>query len=410
MIPLAILLIIVLMTSPQGAAAVGQVVDAATGQPIADAQVTIDDEVVFTDAYGRFRSTRTGVAVRVRAPGYRREDVAAWAPAAPVRLVRFSPKAVYLSTFGIGNKALRTKAFELIDTTELNAVVIDVKGDAGLVSYRSALPLATEVGAQAVITITDLRALLAGLKQKGIYTIARIVAFKDNPLADHRRDLAIKAGAGRLWRDREGQAWTDPFRREVWDYNIALAVEAASHGFDEIQFDYVRFPDTEGLIYAQASTAASRVGAIDGFLAEARRRLVPYNVFLAADVFGYVCWNHNDTGVGQTLEELVTHLDYVSPMLYPSSFQFGIPGYHDPVKHPYEIVSLTLGRARDKTGLPAVRFRPWLQAFRDYAFDRRPFGAAEIRAQITAAERLGSNGWMLWNPHNVYSREALKAE
>jgi hypothetical protein len=410
MTSLGVLLAVLLVTSPQAAAAAGQVLDAGTGQPIADAQVTVDDEVVLTDAYGIFRSTRTGDAVRVRAPGYRREEVGAQAFAAPVRLVRFSPKAVYLSTFGIGTKALRTTAFALIETTELNAVVIDVKGDGGLVSHRSAVPLATEIGAQAISTITDLRALLAGLKQKGIYTIARIVVFKDNPLAEHRRDLAVKAAAGRFWRDREGQAWTDPFRREVWDYNIALAVEAASHGFDEIQFDYVRFPGTEGLVYAQESTAASRVRAIEGFLAEARRRLVPYNVFLAADVFGYVCWNLDDTGVGQTLEALVAHLDYVSPMLYPSSFQFGIPGYRNPVSHPYEIVSLTLGRARDRTRLPPVRFRPWLQAFRDYAFDRRPFGAAEIRAQINAAERFGSNGWMLWNPHNVYSRDGLKAE
>jgi hypothetical protein len=407
---LAVLLTVFLLTSAPAAATTGQVLDAGTGQPIASAQVTIDDEVVLTDANGIFRSTRTGDTVRVRARGYRREEVAARALAAPVRLVRFSPRAVYLSVFGIGHKALRTTAFELIETTELNAVVIDVKGDAGLVSYRSAVPLATEIGAQATITIPDLRTLLAGLRQKGIYTIARLVVFKDNPLAEHRRDLAIKAGTGRLWRDREGLAWVDPFRREVSQYNIALAVEAASHGFDEIQFDYVRFPDAQGLAYAQASTATSRVRAIDGFLAEARRRLAPYNVFLAADVFGYVCWNLDDTGVGQTLGTLAAHLDYVSPMVYPSSFQFGIPGYRNPVSHPYEIVSLTLGRARERTGLPPVHFRPWLQAFRDYAFDRRPFGATEIRAQIDAAERFGSNGWMLWNPRNVYSREGLKPD
>jgi hypothetical protein len=315
---------------------------------------------------------------------------------------------VYLSTFGIGAKALRTQAFELIETTELNAVVIDVKGDQGLVSYRSAVPLAAEIGAQVMITITDVRALLAELKQKGIYTIARIVVFKDNPLAEHRRDLAVKTVAGRSWRDREDLAWTDPFRREVWNYNIALAVEAASQGFDEIQFDYVRFPDAEGLTYAQASTATSRVRAIEGFLAEARRRLVPHNVFLAADVFGYICWNLDDTGIGQRLETLMAQLDYVSPMLYPSSFQFGIPGYPNPVAHPYDIVFQTLARARDRTGLPTARFRPWLQAFRDYAFDRRPFGAAEIRAQINAAEQFGSNGWMLWNARNVYSRDGLQ--
>jgi hypothetical protein len=286
--------------------------------------------------------------------------------------------------------------------------VIDVKGDRGLVPYRSAVPLAAQVGAQNVITIKDPAALLAGFRQKGIYTIARIVVFKDDPLARSRPHLAVKDSAGRVWRDREHLAWTDPFRPDVWDYNVALAIEAARHGFDEIQFDYVRFPDALGLTYAQRSTEAARVGAIEGFLGEARRRLVPYNVFLAADVFGYVCWNQGDTGIGQTLETLVTHLDYLSPMLYPSSFQFGIPGYRNPVAHPSEIVALSLARAAERTRVPAVRFRPWLQAFPDYAFDRRPFGAAEIRAQIHPAERFGANGWMLWNPRNVYSRDGLR--
>ncbi len=218
----------------------------------------------------------------------------------------------------------------------------------------------------------------------------------------------MKTRAGRLWRDREDPAWTDPFRREVWDYNIALAVEAARDGFDEIQFDYVRFPDAPGLAYVQPSTEDSRVRAVEGLLAEARRRLVAYNVFLAADVFGYVCWNLGDTGIGQTLETLVSHLDYLSPMVSPSAYQFGIPGYRNPVANPYEIVSLTSMRAGERTGLPAVRFRPWLQAFHDYAFDRRPFRAADIRAQIRAAERFGTNGWVLWHPHNVYSHEGLK--
>jgi hypothetical protein len=132
-------------------------------------------------------------------------------------------------------------------------------------------------------------------------------------------------------------------------------------------------------------------------------------VFLSADVFGYVCWNLNDTMIGQRLEDLAPLLDYVSPMLYPSSFQFGIPGYRFPVAHPYEIVYLSLERAQQRTGLPSTRFRPWLQAFTDYAFDRRAFGEAEIRAQITAADRFGSHGWMLWNPHNVYSPDGLRS-
>jgi hypothetical protein len=131
-------------------------------------------------------------------------------------------------------------------------------------------------------------------------------------------------------------------------------------------------------------------------------------VFLSADVFGYVCWNVNDTMIGQRLEDLARLLDYVSPMLYPSSFQFGIPGYRLPVAHPYEIVYFSLERARERTGLAPSRFRPWLQAFRDYGFDRRAFGEAEIRAQIAAAERFGSDGWMLWDPQNAYTADGLR--
>jgi hypothetical protein len=386
---------------------VGQIVDAATGRPIAGASVTSEGDVVQTDAQGVFR-TDAGEVLRLRAPGYRRRDVPAAGLTPLIALEPLAPKALYLSVYGVGASALREPALRLIAETELNAVVIDVKGDRGLVPYRSAVPLAAQVGAQQVITVTDPTALVAGLRQKGIYTIARIVVFKDDPLARGRPHLAVKNHAGHVWRDREQLAWTDPFLPEVRDYNLALAVEAARYGFDEIQFDYVRFPDATGLVYAQSSTLDSRVRAIEGFLAEARQRLVPYNVFIAADVFGYVCWNRGDTGIGQTLETLVAHLDYLSPMLYPSSFQFGIPGYRNPVAHPSEIVALSLARAAERTGLPPARFRPWIQAFPDYAFDRRPFHGREIRAQIDAAERFGASGWMLWNPHNVYSREGLR--
>ena len=121
-----------------------------------------------------------------------------------------------------------------------------------------------------------------------------------------------------------------------------------------------------------------------------------------------MCWNLDDTDIGQKLEELAPYLDFTSPMLYPSGYHLGIPGYRNPVTHPYEIVSLSLKKAKERTGLPATRFRPWLQAFKDYAFDRRPFTGIEIRAQIKAAEDFGSNGWMLWNPRNIYSDDGLE--
>ena len=390
----------------------GRVVDAVTRTPIADAILTIGDKELRSDPQGLFvLDVADADVVRVRAHGYVRADVALQAlrtADADVRLKPLRPKALYLSMYGVGDKKLRTAALALLETTELNALVIDLKGDRGLVPYRSTVALATQVGAQRVITISDLPTLVTDLRQRGIYTIARIVVFKDSLLALGRPALAVRKPDGSVFRDREGLAWTNPYSHDVWNYNIGIAVEAAKAGFDEIQFDYVRLPDATGLAYEMPWTEQNRVAAIDGFLTEARKALTPFNVFLAADVFGYICWNPGDTKIGQKLEHLAGIVDYLSPMLYPSSFQFGIPGYRNPVEHPYEIVRLSLEHARQRTHLPSVRFRPWLQAFRDYAFGGRPFTAGEIKAQIKAAEDFGANGWMLWNPHNQYSAADLK--
>ncbi len=167
------------------------------------------------------------------------------------------------------------------------------------------------------------------------------------------------------------------------------------------------FPDApRGVSFARLTTEASRLDAIAGFLAEARRQLVSFNV-LAADILGYVCWNMNDTGIGQRLEEIMPNVDYLLPMLYPSGFRYGIPGYANPVAHPYEIVKLSLERARARLGVEPIRFRPWLQAFKDYDFDRRVFDADEVAAQTRAAGDFGSDGWMLWNPSNNYGDAGL---
>jgi hypothetical protein len=326
-----------------------------------------------------------------------------------LKLKPFAPKALYLSFHGIGDHTLRESALHLIDATELNALVIDVKGDRGRIPYRSAISLSAQIGAQDIITIKDIQSLLKSLREKGVYTIARLVVFKDEPLASAKPDLAVKLPNGALWRDREGLAWTDPFKREAWDYNLAIAEEVARYGFDEIQFDYTRFPDARGLVFSEPNTEENRVKTIAEFLQAARKRLTPYNVFISADLFGYVCWNLDDTGIGQMLDSVAPHLDYLSPMLYPSGFHVGIPGCSDPVAHPYEIVYRSLARAKERSGLAPVRFRPWLQAFRDYAFDRRDYGAKEIMQQIRAAEDFGSNGWMMWNPRNEYSADGLRS-
>jgi hypothetical protein len=391
----------------------GHVRDARTGAGIPDAVVTVGDHAVTTDSAGLFQIDGQGDTILARAPGYRasRSTASEMVRAGgTLQLTPFTPRALYLSVYGIGSKSLRSAALGLIRNGSLNAIVIDIKGDRGLIPYPSAIPLVRTDGARAITTIPDLAALVKSLHNDGIYAIARIVVFKDSPLAASRPDLGVKRANGQLYRDREGLAWTDPFQAEVRNYNIAIAVEAARAGFDEIQFDYVRFPDVSGqLRFAEQVTEATRIKAIEGFLAEARRQLLPYNVYLAVDVFGYISWNTNDTGIGQQLGSLIKVVDYISPMLYPSCFQYGIPGYRNSVAYPYEIVHNTLENAQRRLHVSPKRFRPWVQAFRDYAFDRRAFGPDQVQAQTRAATDFGSDGWMLWNPRNIYSGIGLEA-
>lgn len=405
-----------LVLSASAPALTGKVLDAQSGKPIAGAIVTLDKQVVQTGAEGTFnidaaKPAPAGVPLGARAAGYGRTSLplaASDAQPLTIRLTPMRPKALYLSFYGIGSRVLRNRALDLIDQTELNALVVDVKGDRGMIPYKSKVALSAEIGGQRVITVRDIKEQMDRLRSRGVYLIARIVVFKDDLLATSHPQWAIKGPDGKVWQDREHLSWVDPFHREVWNYNLDIAEEAATLGFDEIQFDYVRFPDTVGLVFSQPNTEANRVQAITGFLTAARQRLAPYNVFVAADIFGYVSWNTNDTFIGQKLESLAPQLDYLSPMMYPSGFQFGIPGYRDPVANSYELINLTLKRAADRTGLPTARFRPWLQSFKDYAFDRRHFGAEDIRRQIDAAEKFGSGGWMLWNPQNNYSKAGLK--
>lgn len=391
----------------------GRILDAATGAPVRDAYVIGDGNFVPVDAAGAFRLASAGDVVFARAPGYRATTIATAGLAASggvARLEPFEPKALYLTVYGIGSKSLREGAMSLIARGAANALVIDLKGDRGIVPYRSAAAQAIGPAARKITTIPDLAGLARDMHARGVYLIARIVVFKDDPLAAARPELAVKYADGRLFRDREHLAWVDPFQPAVRAYNIALAVEAAQAGFDEIQFDYLRFPDSSaGFRLAQPSDRQTRTAAIAGFLAEARHALTPYNVYLAADIFGYTCWNRSDTGIGQEIEAIVPNVDYLSPMLYPSGFQFGIPGIRNPVANAYAIVHNSLDEARARLKVSPKHFRPWLQAFRDYAFDRRPFDADEIAKQVQAAEDFGSDGWMLWNAGNLYSETGLSA-
>jgi hypothetical protein len=311
-------------------------------------------------------------------------------------------KALYLSSYGFASKQLREAAKEAVKLNNMNALVIDVKGDRGFIPFKVDIPLAEEVGAQKTILFKDMKAIVDSLKEQNLYLIARIVVFKDDPLAAARPQWAVKNKGGGVFRDRERLRWIDPFYREPWDYNIAIAKAAAAVGFDEIQFDYVRFPDNRKVGFSKPANQDSRTEAITGFLKAAHQALAPYNVMVAADIFGYVMWNLDDTGIGQKVDAALEAVDVVCPMLYPSGYQFGIPNYKNPVKNTYEIVYLSLKRAQERTGANPLRFRPWIQAFRDYAFRGGDFSEERMRIQIKASDKFGASGWMFWNPRNVY--------
>ncbi|MBI4636779.1 MAG: carboxypeptidase regulatory-like domain-containing protein [Candidatus Rokubacteria bacterium] len=393
----------------------GRVVDA-DRKPLAGASVVANGAEVTTSEDGTFVLDEVGprMPLLVKMPGYAKVTVEPTRGDLEVILSPHVVKAAYLTYYGVTDRAIRGRVLDAVDRTELNAVVIDVKGDRGWILYRTEVPLAVEAGAQGPAVLRDVEGLLAGLKARGIYTIARIVVFKDNVLASHRPDWAVRdARTGQPWIDNERLAWVDPFREEVWDYNIGLAREAVRKGFDEVQFDYVRFP-TDGRLgaaqYAKPNNRETRLPAIAGFLARARRELGPMGAFVAADVFGYTAFNENDTDIGQRIEQLVPHLDYICPMVYPSGYHRGIPGYRNPVEHPYQVVRESVRLIRKRSGAAQVRVRPWIQDFRDYAFDRRVFAEAEIRAQIRGADDAGGAGWMLWNPRNEYTVTALRPE
>jgi len=402
--------------SPSTTRAEGRVVDAGTGTPLRGASVWSGRVEARTDADGRFSISPLAPehTLLVKMPGYEKKRLAVEGREAVVRLAPHPVKAAYLTYYGVGDRGIRERVVGLIDRTELNAVVIDVKGDRGLIPYRTQVTAALEAGAQGPVIIKDFDALLADMRARGIYTIARIVAFKDTVLAHHRPDLAIiDTRTGKPWIDNEKLAWVDPTREQVWDYLIGIAKEAAGKGFDEVQFDYVRFP-TDGRLsaarYSRPNTQAVRVETIGAFLAKARRELGPTGVFLGADVFGYTAFNDNDTDIGQRVEDLAPHLDYLCPMVYPSGYHRGIPGVRIPVENPYEIVKESVRLTRKRATHAAVQVRPWIQDFRDYAFDKRIFGPKEVRAQIRGADDGGAAGWMLWNPRNDYTAEALKPQ
>jgi len=387
------------------------------GQPLAGVSVVAGGVETRLGEDGTFALTPpVDGSLIVKRPGYAKVIVEPTVLKGPLEIVMRPQviKAAYLTYFGFGDRGIRGRVLDLIDRTELNAVVIDVKGDRGWIIYPTRVEQALAAGAQGPATLRDFDAMMADLKARGVYTVARIVTFKDNILATARPDLAIlDTRTGKPWMDRENLAWVDPFREEVWAYNIAIAKEAIDRGFDEVQFDYVRFP-TDGKLqaakYLKPVTKETRLPTIAAFLELARKELGARGAYVAADLFGYTAFNENDTDIGQRIEELAPHLDYLCPMVYPSGYHVGIPGFRNPVQNSYAVVRESVRLMRRRAGHTPARVRPWLQDFKDYAFDRRIFGISEIRDQIRGTDEGGGTGWMLWNPRNDYTGAALRAK
>jgi hypothetical protein len=385
-------------------------------KPLVGASIVVRGIEVRTDADGVFKVEQVppDASLLVKLPGYEKARVAPTKGTVEAVLKPKAIKATYLTYFGVGDRGIRTRVLDLTARTELNAVVIDVKGDRGWILYKTEVEQALAIGAQGPGTLREFDAMMADFKARGIYTIARIVVFKDNILATARPDLAvIDTRTGKPWIDNEKLAWVDPFREEVWAYNIALAKEAARRGFDEVQFDYVRFP-TDGKLgaakYAKPVNKDTRLPAITAFLEKARREIGPTGAFLGADLFGYTAFNENDTDIGQRIEELAPHLDFICPMVYPSGYHKGIPGHANPMLVPGKVVHESVRLIRKRASGTVAKVRPWLQDFKDYAFDKRIFGVPEIQAQIKGSDEAGGSGWMLWNPRNDYTGSALRAK
>jgi hypothetical protein len=375
--------------------------NAQTGKPIANATVYVNGIATLTTSdEGKFGlpDAAPGTKLQIKAIGYRvYETTVGTAPIAELALQPFVARGIYVPFGLLGLEKEVLKLIDLVDQTELNTLVVDVKGDRGKLAFKPESPLLKELATPEVQM--DLRALLQRARAKNIYVIARIVTFKDDPLAEKRPDLAVKTKSGKAWKDGENLAWANPYSREVWAYNSAIAKEAAALGFDEIQFDYIRFPsdgDVNAMYFAPPHNAETRAAALRGFLDEVNRALKPHAVFVSADVFGMTVWTHDDMGIGQRLEELAKQVDYLQPMIYPSTFSAGNLGYANPALYPYEVIYRSSKKAMERVPTP---IRPWLQA---YSSGNVPYGVVEFLKQKRAANEAGTAGWTFWNSRGVY--------
>ncbi len=327
-------------------------------------------------------------------------------PCVEITLEPFQARAIYVPLHYLRSRERMIEYLDFIAATELNAIVVDVKGDFGFIAWDSQVELVSEVGADEWFTDTwlPLDEFIAEAKARNIYTIARMVVFKDNPLANSKPEWAAVREDGTVWLDREELGWANPFRQEVWEYNIALAKEVAAFGFDEINFDYIRFPsdgDVGAIVYEEENTLETRTTAIREFMTRMAESLRPTGVFVSADVFGLTLWvvPDSDMRIGQRVIDVAPQVDYLAPMVYPSTFIPGNLGYDNPSAEPYGVVYRSQEQAETLVP-PYVKVRPWLQGYW--------YSLEEMQQLKQAAIDSESTGWSWWNAGGKYDDELFE--
>lgn len=335
-------------------------------------------------------------------------------------------KAIYMTSWVGGTPKIRENLISIIDATEINSVVIDIKDYTGKIAFKTPdNEYLTNVGSQEN-RIPNVSDLLQTLHEKDIYVIGRIAVFQDPYFVEKHPDLAVKRKSdGKIWKDRKGIPWIDAGSKEVWDYVIEISKEAYKLGFDEINFDYIRFPSDGNMMDIQYPFSEGKIKSevmkeffsylnqhlknfkpetSGGFLQKINKKTD--SIVISADLFGLTTSSRDDLGIGQILEDALLYFDYVAPMIYPSHYPPTFNGYKNPADHPYEIVKFALDSAvvrAENATTTKNKIRPWLQDFDLGAVYTKEM----VRAQIQATYDAGLNSWMLWDPKNLYTREAL---
>lgn len=316
-------------------------------------------------------------------------------------------KAIYVTAYSAGDKSKFGELIDLVKKTELNAMVVDVKDYTGRVFIKTGNPIMHKIGS--IKQNYNQIKLIKTLKDNKIHSIARISTFQDPYLAEKMPEMALRTSSGRIWRDYKGLSWVDPSRKEVWKYNVDIAKAAIHLGFDEVNFDYIRFPsdgDLSQIDYKFAKNGLTKNEVMANFFRYVNRELRYYPIITSVDLFGMTLWKSSGLGIGQRFEDAVDKFDYIYPMVYPSHFPENFEGYENPADHPYEIVYNSLDKQRKFLSGRLTQMRPWIQDFDIGAV----YDAVKIRDQMRAATDAGVDGWLIWNASNRYTADALLLE